>query len=69
MNECSFDYICPVVCTGRSKDCHATCERFKRFRELREAERQKLYFEAQTDPIVLRSARIKQERRFPKNRF
>ena len=66
MNECSFDYICPVVCTGRSKDCHATCERFKRFRELREAERRRMHLEAQTDPNVLKAERAKKETRFNK---
>ena len=37
--ESSFDYICPRVCPGRSKDCHSTCERHKKFRSLAESER------------------------------
>ena len=69
MNECSWDYVCPIVCTGRSKDCHVSCERHDKFRELREQERQARYLEAQTDPAVLRAERTKTEGRFIRNRY
>lgn len=69
MNECSWDYVCPVVCQGRSKDCHCSCETYKKFADLRERERQARYLEATTDPIILKAEKNKTERRFPRNRF
>lgn len=61
MNECSWDYVCPVVCPGRSKDCHVSCERHDKFRELRAQERQARYLEATTDPIILKAEKIRQK--------
>ena len=36
------DYRCPRVCPGRSKDCHAECERHDTFRKLNEERKEKL---------------------------
>ena len=33
MENCK-DYRCPRDCPGRSKDCHASCERYEKFCEL-----------------------------------
>ena len=69
MNECSWDYICPVVCTGRSKDCHVNCERHDKFRELREQERNQRFMSEHNDLPAYKAEKAKVDRRFPRNRF
>jgi len=66
-NESSFDYICPRMCPGRSKDCHSTCERHKKFRSLAESERNTRINSKYLDAAARNACRY--ERRFLRNRY